>query len=311
MPSPFADRLRHFPIVLEVVPPSKRASEKAVAALVERTGRAIASLSRLDALNLPEILEENRRGRPYYRNVDPRHFAERLGNGAHFELIVNKVVVHTPGAELEAWLVESVERYRIRNVVLVGGSNGGAAYPGPSVPEANALAAQVVGSRADVAIGNILIPERRGEVERMIRKTRAGAQFFTAQVLFEPEPVTAVLREYGEACAAEGLAPATVLLSFAPVSDSHDLEFLAWLGANLTPDTEEALLEHRGRPPGEASLDVAQLIWCRIRDGLAGARHPVPLGVNVEEIAAHNFALAVRMAQAFPEWKDAKAPGDV
>jgi 5,10-methylenetetrahydrofolate reductase len=302
MSRPFADRLATFPVVLEVVPPSKRASDKAVEALVARTRKAIASLPDLDAVNLPEILEENHRGRPYYRNADPRAFAERLGNGTRLEVIVNRVVAHTPAEDLEAWLAETFERYRVRNVVLVGGANGTAAYPGPSVPDANALARRVAGPRADVAVGNILIPERSGEVDRLVRKTRAGARFFTTQVLFEPEPITTVLRGYGEACAAEGAAPATVLLSFAPVSDAHDLEFLVWLGAHVGPETRDALL---GAPAGAgpASLDVARSIGARIAADLAASRAPVPLGVNVEEISAHNFDLAVRMARLAPGWR--------
>ena len=41
MARPFADRLGSFPVVLEVVPPSKRASDRAVDALVARTRKAI------------------------------------------------------------------------------------------------------------------------------------------------------------------------------------------------------------------------------------------------------------------------------
>jgi 5,10-methylenetetrahydrofolate reductase len=307
MARPFADRLGSFPVVLEVVPPSKRASDRAVDALVARTRKAIASLPGLDAVNLPEILEENHRGRPYYRNTDPRAFAGRLGNGTRLEVIVNKVVAHTPRPELEAWLAESFGRYGVRNVVLVGGSDGQAAYPGPSVPEADRIAVRSAAGRADVAVGNILIAERRGEVERLVAKTRAGASFFTTQVLFEPEPITSVLRGYGEACAAEGLAPGTVLLSFAPVSDAHDLEFLVWLGARVSAETEEALLAHP-RGAGDASLEVARSIGTGIAREISAARVGVPLGVNVEEIAAHNFDLAVRMARLAPEWRREATP---
>ena len=305
----FVDRLPRFPILLEVVPPHRRASEKAVATLVQRIQDAVRTLPHVDALNLPEVLDENHVGRPFYRNLDPRLFAKMLNDGFPVEPVVNKVVVHMGDARaFEAWARESLDRYGLRSFVLAGGTSSRTPYPGPDVEAANRILRSAAKGRRDVACGNITIAERPGEVERLLRKTRAGAQFFTSQVLFEPEPIRSVLREYGDACAADGLEPATVLLSFAPVSDYEDVEFLAWLGATITSETEDALLDHKGREPGEASFEVARSIWTRIRDGNASARHPVPLGVNIEEISVHNFDLAVRMVRGFSAWRDAKSP---
>jgi len=303
----FAQRLSAFPIVLEVVPPHRRASEKALAVLVTKVQEAAASIPHLDALNIPEVLDENHAGLPFYRNLAPRAFAERLNDGLRVEAIVNKVVVHAHGREdLATWLRESIEVDGLRNFVLVGGTSSRIPYPGPDVVAANKVLGEVAGGRRDIVCGNITIPERPGEVERLLRKTRAGARFFTTQVLFEPEPISTVLKEYGDACASARTPSATVLLSFAPVADYEDVEFLAWLGATITPETEDALIPGRGKEAGRGSFDVARRIWTRIRDANVGSRHPVPLGVNIEEISVHNFELAVRMAREFPAWKDAK-----
>jgi len=35
----------------------------------------------------------------------------------------------------------------------------------------------------------------------------------------------------------------------------------------------------------------------------AQSQPPVPLGVNIEEVSAHNFDLAVQMAREFPSWR--------
>jgi len=304
----FAERLSSFPIVLEVVPPHRRATEKTVASLVKKVQDAVASIPHLDALNIPEVLDENHAGLPFYRNVGPREFARRLGLGQGVEAIVNKVVVHMDGMDdVTAWLRQAIEVDGLRNFILVGGSSSRVVYPGPDVVSANEGLRWLARGREDIVCGNITIPERQREVERLLRKTRSGARFFTSQVLFEPEPISTVLGEYGEACAAEGLLPATVLLSFAPVADYEDVEFLVWLGATITPETEEALLAHRGREAGRASFDVARRIWTKIRDASTTSSHPVPIGVNVEEISVHNFDLAVRMAREFPAWRDAKA----
>src|SRR3989475_5027126 len=243
----FAQRLSAFPIVLEVVPPHRRASEKALAGLVTKVQEAVASVPHLDALNIPEVLDENHAGLPFYRNLGPRAFAQRLNEGLGVEAIVNKVVVHARGREdLATWFRESIEADGLRNFVLVGGTSSRIEYPGPAVVTPNEVLGEVAGGRRDVVCGNITIPERPGEVGRLLRKTRAGARFFTTQVLFEPEPISTVLREYGEACASARTPPATGLLSFAPVADYEDVEVLAWPGATITPETEDGLVAVRG-----------------------------------------------------------------
>ena len=301
----FADRLRDFPIVLEVVPPHRRASETTVRKFVRRVQDAVEEVPHLAAVNLPEVLDENHAGQPFYRHMSPRQCARLLNHHLGVEPVVNKVVVHLEGPSgLDAWIRESTTDFGLRNFVFVGGTNGHIRYPGPTVAQANERLRQVTSEVAGIALGNILVPERANEVDRMIAKTRTGCQFFTTQVLFEPEPVGSVLRSYGEACEFEEIQPATVLLSFAPIADYEDVEFLVWLGATITPATEERLLPEEAER-GLASIDVARSIWIRVRDAIEGAPHPVPLGVNIEEISTHNFDLAVQMAKEFPEWRQA------
>ncbi len=299
----FADRLEDFPILFEVVPPHRRASEASVRKLVARVQELARNAPHIDGINVPEILDENHAGMPFYRNMDPRRFAKLLGEDLPVEPIVNKVVVHVAGsAGFDGWLKESLYGYGLRNFVFVGGASSRIRYPGPTVPEANRRLKEMTQGHVDAAIGNILIPERPGEVERLLGKTLSGCRFFTTQVLFEPEPVATILRRYGEACAFEGIEPATALLSFAPVADDEDVEFLVWLGATVTPETE-ALLLPEGGEPGLASFEVARDIFVRIGRAVAGSSRPVPLGVNVEEISTHNFDLAVKMATEIPAWK--------
>jgi 5,10-methylenetetrahydrofolate reductase len=305
MRRPFRERLASTPVVLEIVPPGRRASEKTVHAFVDRLRDAVLSLRNLDAINVPEVLDENHAGQPFYRDMDPREFAALLGGGLPVDPIANKVVAHVPSPTvLRRWIRESLERYRLRNFVLVGGNSSWVRYPGPSVIEANRILRTTTRGRDDVALGNITIPERDHEVDRLVEKTRAGCDFFSTQVLFEAEPMATVLRAYGRRCAAQRLKPATVLLSFAPVSDYADLEFLVWLGATVLPRTEEALLPPKTRTPGQASLEVARTLWSHLSAAAAQSKPPVPLGVNIEEVSAHNFDLAVQMAREFPAWAD-------
>ena len=309
MRRPFRDCLRSTPVVLEIVPPSRRASERSVASLAQRVQAAVVSVPHLDGLNLPQVIDENHIGQPFFRDMDPRDFASRLGHDFPVDPIVNMVVAHVPSAAaFRRWIKESLGTLGFRSFVLVGGTSSRARYPGPSVIEANRLLRSAARGRPDVALGNVTIPERDHEVERLVEKTRAGCDFFTTQVLFEVEPMATVLRAYGRRCAAESLAPATVLLSFAPVSDYQDIEFLVWLGATVTPRTEEALFPSDGPTPGRASFDVARTLWSHLRAAAALSRPSVPLGVNIEEVSLHNFDLAVEMAREFPQWRDTATP---
>jgi 5,10-methylenetetrahydrofolate reductase len=296
-----ADRLRALPVVLEIVPPHRRSGEKATERFLDRVRSALEGLPTLDAVNFPEIVDENRIGSPYYRHVDPRRLASHLDDGP-VDAIVNKVVAHLPDvARLRAYLRESIEAYGLRNFVFAGGSSSRRTYPGPDVVTANEVLRDLAGDRSDVTCGNILIPEREAEVDRMIAKTRAGCRFFTTQVLFQAEPVTSVLRAYGKACGLAGLSPASVLLSFAPVTDRADIELLTWLGASIPPRVEVAIAS---KEDGEGSLALARDTFRAIQRAVDGTTHRVPLGVNIEEISAHNFDLAIRLARDAATWSE-------
>src|SRR5947207_4833271 len=280
----FRKSLSATPLVLEIVPPSRRASEKAISALVDRVRDAVRTLGNLDGLNLPQVLEENHQGQPFLRNLDPRDFAERLGDDLGVDPIVNKVVAHAPSRDtFRRWVKESLED-GLRSFVLVGGTSSRVRYPGPTVLEANQILRASAKGHPDVALGNITIPDRENEVDRLVEKTQAGCDFFTTQVLFEAEPMATVLRAYGKRCAAQGLKPATVLLSFAPVSDFQDLEFLAWLGASVTPRTEEALAASDERSLGRSSLELARTLWSHLSAAALQSRPAVPPGVTIEEV---------------------------
>src|SRR3989442_9696042 len=160
MHRPFGERLASVPVVLEIVPPGRRASEKAVQSFVDRLREAIVSLRTLDAINIPEVLDENHAGQPFYRDMDPRDFATLLGGDLPADTIANKVVAHVPTpTALRRWIRESLERYRLRNFVFVGGNSSWGRYPGPTVIEANKILPGSTPGRDDVSLRDITIPQ--------------------------------------------------------------------------------------------------------------------------------------------------------
>src|SRR2546430_8150664 len=203
MRRPFRASLAYTPLVLEVVPPSRRASEKAVSNLVDRVRDAVGSSGRLDGLNLPQVLEENHQGQPFLRNMDPRDFVQRLGSDLGVDPIVNNVVAHvSSGPAFRRWIAESLDRFGLRSFVLVGGTNSRIRYPGPTVLEANQILRAVAEGHEDVALGNITIPDRENEVDRLVEKTQAGWGFFTTPRVLAPQAMAPLPRGYRQRGAA-------------------------------------------------------------------------------------------------------------
>lgn len=287
-------------LLFEPVPPTLRSNPLTSGLKLEELVRLLRQFPRLDAVDIPELVDENHDGRPYYRTGDIRPFARNLGEQLDRDVVVNKVVAHLPSeAGLVEWLHETV-RDQIRNVVLVGGSSRYIPYPGPAVMEANRIAS---GLLAPVGghVGNIAIPQRTGEARRMVAKSRAGARFFTTQILFDGESVGRLLDEYDRLCRSEGVVPGAVLLSFAPIADDTDAEFVRWLGADITEAAEREILGGGDGTAASRSVRRALQVYLALRETGRRAGWKVPLGVNVEQISLRHLGSAVEMLRTFAE----------
>lgn len=294
----FAHALHASPLFFEPVPPSARISpdraEHQTAAVVE----VIRALPRVDAINVPELVDENHEGKPYYRTGDVRQYAQHLAKRTGREVLVNKVVAHlADGPSLGRWCEESVQM-GIHHLVFIGGSSRYIPYPGPPVVEANRLGRPIV-ARVGGHIGNVAIPQRTGEAHRMLSKTRAGASFFTTQILFDSEGIIKVLREYARLCHTAGVPPAPVLLSLAPVVDEGDVEFVRWLGADLPESAERQILGEGSNEPdvaAERSVARALEVVSEVTDAFRQSEHPIGFGANVEQISIRHLGHAASMA---------------
>src|SRR5438445_7979675 len=114
--------------------------------------------------------------------MGPREFVQRLRKGLGGDPIVNNVVAHMPSAAaFRRWVEESLDRFGLRSFVLVGGTNSRIRYPGPTVLDANRVLRSVAAGHRGVALGNITIPDRVNEVDRLAAKTEAGWDFVTTR----------------------------------------------------------------------------------------------------------------------------------
>lgn len=292
-----ADALRAAPLLFEPAPPSARTPPVRVEERLGEVAALVADLPRLDALNVPELVDENHEGRPFYRSADPRGYGRSLSDRTGIEVIVNKVVAHVESPALERWAVEAT-REGLRHAVLVGGSSRFIPYPGPSVVEADRLLRPIF-TTAGGLLGNIAIPQREGEAHRMLVKTRSGAAFFTTQLLFDPDAPTRMLRDYDRLCRQAAIPPAAVVLSFAPLADEQDAEFVQWLGADLPEAAEREILEGDEAAAAPRSIDRALAVYRSIVRESRTSEIAVPLGVNVEQISLRHFGLARTLLTAF------------
>lgn len=294
----FAEALTDRPLLFEPVPPSARAAPARSEAAAREIAALIDGLPRVDAIDIPELVDENHDGRPYYRSGDTRTFARRIQDATGRPCIVNKVVAHLPSSDAVAsWGQETVRR-GISHVVLVGGSSRYIPYPGPTVMEADRRLAPIL-APAHGVLGNIAIPQRTGEAHRMLQKTRAGAGFFTTQIVFDGESVLRLLREYDRLSRQGGFPAAPVLISVAPIGDEGDAEFVRWLGADIPEAAERSILEGDDATAGARSIARALDVYRSVRDGVRSEGIEVPLGVNVEQISPRHLGNAAEMLRAF------------
>jgi 5,10-methylenetetrahydrofolate reductase len=285
----FHETLLHpaIPMTLfEVVPPAAAKPEALESSLHELQPLR----GRVDAINIPEIHDEDRPGErtsKFIERVEPRLLGSRIQRELGIDVVINRVTVHD--AEPERWFRETLGAWDIPNWVLVGGESKEIRYPGPNPGDAARL---VKSLGLPATLGGITIPSRVNEPERIRKKHAQGVDFFTSQVMFDSNDLVWLIQRLNG-------VEARIFLSFAPVSNRRDLQFLRWLGVDIPRDLDRFLLgsEQGEVAPAETclerSINMAQRILMDVFDNLPP--DPPPIGLNIEHITRKNFAPALAM----------------
>ena len=285
----FQDALLHpaVPVTLfEVVPPAAAKPEALESSLHELQQLR----GRVDAINIPEIHDEDRPGErtsKFIERVEPRILGSRIKRELGIDVVINRVTVHD--AEPERWFRETAGEWDIPNWVLVGGESKEITYPGPNPAEAARL---VKSLNLPVSLGGITIPSRVNEPERIRKKHAQGVDFFTSQVMFDSNDLVWLIQRLNG-------VEARIFISFAPISTPRDLQFLRWLGVDIPKDLDRFLIgpEHGEATAAETclerSINLAQRILMDVFDNLPP--DPPPIGLNIEHITRKNFTPSLAM----------------
>ena len=296
----FRDKVRRpkRPVVVyEILPP--REKDGTLDSYAEKIS-SLLSQTHIDAINIPEVHDENERGErpvPNLERAEAREFGRLLQDRVGIEAIVNRVTVHDELEIQKKWIKETFYDYDIENIILVGGESSKIKYSGPSVnTTAEYITRDLNTGRFDLFCGGISIPSRSIESESLLRKGSNGIEFFTTQVLYDSIKINKMLKYYDEICEENDVLPRRVLLSFAPVSSNKNIEFLKWLGVEIPRHTEMRLLDENSDMT-KKSLEIAREILNDVLSNIERNNIKVPIGLNVEHIMSYNFQYSINMLQ--------------
>ncbi len=256
-----------------------------VAAAAEKLAARLAGLP-LDAVVVYDIQDETGRTErprpfPFSGTIDPRLYARLLSERSGRPAITYKALGTLDEAGWEQWLSESSRVFATKYLSIVGRPTSGIAHS-LALSRAIRIAA---GHAGGFTVGGVAIAERhaarRSEAARLLAKGIEGCSYFISQAVYHAPPTQRLLRDYLRDCRGAGVAPRRVILTFAPCGRDKTLAFLRWLGVNVAPQTEQAILG-AARPLAK-SIEICRDNLRRILDG--PYRGAIPLGVNVESVS--------------------------
>jgi hypothetical protein len=223
---------------------------------------------------------------PFRRVMDSSTHAALLANLSGRECLVYKCVADP---NFHEWL-ENNKTIGHKAINLVGRASSMGTYEGPTISEAM----NIVKAKEDVHFGCVCIAERhtleaaeqRGKTYptehlNMLRKIKAGANWFISQAVYDAEPTIRLLKDYATLCKQKGIVPRKVVLTFAPVSRKKTMTFIKWLGVRVPPETEKLILD--AEKPIDTSIAYLCDLLKQILSECSGIG--VPLGISCESVS--------------------------
>jgi len=214
---------------------------------------------------------------PFMRTIDPRQYSMQLMESTRLPAITYKALGHLDEAGWRAWLSQA------QGIEFISGWEG----PSPACamrcrcPRRSASAAATQAASPSVAWSSPSgTPALRSEAARLLAKGIEGCGYFISQTVYSARPTQRLLRDYC-ATAAAPAASRGASCSLRPLRAREDARLLRWLGVNVAPDTERAILG--AADPLAKSIEICRDNLRRILDEPYAGE--IPLGVNVESVS--------------------------
>lgn len=294
--------LKSRPVIYEIVPPRRDTSRFNTEV---RGVEAVLQDKRIDAINIPELMTRRKQsGKVHYTptTIPPEEYALMIKD--YKEPIVNLIVPRLAMGDLQKRSRRVMNEYGIRNVVLVGKERREDVLPGPSVLEA---ARMIDAERSnETALGGICIFNRETpatldyaagprltEAKRVWAKAKAGCDFVTSQITFDPEPALNFLSSYRKICDSTGEAPVTVFISLTTVPTPGILSLIEGLDVDIPPKVKKRIVGSRRM--GSESLKAAAEVFEAIVTESERRGDGIPLGLQVEQVGANSGDLSLEL----------------
>mmetsp|Transcript_7458 Transcript_7458/g.18497 ORF Transcript_7458/g.18497 Transcript_7458/m.18497 type:complete len:388 (-) Transcript_7458:2282-3445(-) len=224
---------------------------------------------------------------PFRRVMDSSAHAALLARSSGRECLVYKCVADP---DFDGWLQRARDDHGHSAINVVGRPSSEGIYEGPTISEAM----EKVNATENMHFGCVCIAERhtleaaeaRGKAYptehlNMLRKQKAGSEWFISQAVYDAEPTIRLLRDYAAICKQAGVTPKKVVLTFAPVSRAKTINFVKWLGVRVPKEAEELILN--AERPVEKSVEFLCGILRNILSECLGVG--VPLGISCESVS--------------------------
>ena len=294
--------LRNRPVIYEIVPPRKDTSRFHTEL---RGVEDVLHDSRITAINVPELVNRReQKGRVHYSpaTIPPEEYALMIKE--YKESIVNVIAPRLPKEEFLRRARRVLHEYGIPNLVLVGRERHDDVLPGPEVLQGLRF---LKPERRDlVALGGICIFGRRTRIHgdgrrgsfldeslRVFAKAKAGCDFVTSQIAFDPRPALEFLVSYQKLCDKAHRRPLTVFVSLTTVPSLSILGLIDSLDVTMPPRVRKRLLA--SSEMAKESQRISAEVFRKIMEGMERFDIQVPVGLQIEQVGVNSGDLSLEL----------------
>lgn len=266
-----------------LTPPKLKNGSEKISRTAEKQMARIRGL-KVDGLILYDIHDEKDRNKeertfPFLETVDPQVYSEEYLSSLDIPRIIYRCVGKYEVGVFKNWLDDSSKRDN--HSVFVGAASRNQKIK-LKLTDAYDLFQD---KESPLTLGGVCIPERHAikhdEHLRTVEKQKKGCTFFVSQAVYNLENAKNFLSDYYYYCIKEEIDMVPIIFTLSPCGSEKTLNFLKWLGINISKWLENDILNDRN--PVMRSVNILakhfQDLWDFAKE------KNIPIGCNIESIS--------------------------